>query len=72
LNADNKPPYSYPVCPSTPSFALTNLVNKGKARAANDDVTTVRVATTTDGINFQGPQQNLWVSLGSGSWPSAW
>jgi hypothetical protein len=52
LNADNKPPYNFPVCPSTPSFALTNLVNRGKARGANDDVTTVRVATTVDGINF--------------------
>ena len=38
-------------CTKTPSFALTNLVN-GKARKVNDDVTTVRVATTTDGINF--------------------
>jgi hypothetical protein len=43
----------FPVCPSTPSFALTNVVNRGKARGANDDVTTVRVATTTDGLNFQ-------------------
>jgi hypothetical protein len=52
LNADNLPPYNYPVCNPTPPFALTNLVNRGKARGANDDVTTVRVATTTDGINF--------------------
>ena len=42
----------FPVCPNTPPFALTNLVNQDKARAANHDVTTVRVATTTDGINF--------------------
>jgi hypothetical protein len=41
----------YPACPSTPPFALTNLVN-GKPRKANHDVTTVRVATTTDGIDF--------------------
>jgi hypothetical protein len=58
LKADNKPPYNQPpynykVCLSTPSFALTNLVNQGAARSANHDVTTVRVATTTDGINFQ-------------------
>ena len=38
-------------CPSTPGFALTNLVNK-KPRAPNNDVITIRVATTTDGINF--------------------
>jgi hypothetical protein len=30
---------------------LTNLVN-GKPRKPNHDVTTVRVATTTDGITF--------------------
>lgn len=41
----------YPVCPSTPPFALTNLVN-GKPRKKNDDVTFVRIATTTDGVNF--------------------
>ena len=40
-----------PQCPATPAFALTNLVNK-KAKKANHDVTTVRVATTTDGINY--------------------
>jgi hypothetical protein len=39
------------VCPSTPAFALTNLVN-GKPRKANHDVISIRVATTTDGINF--------------------
>ncbi|WJR78669.1 hypothetical protein [Bradyrhizobium sp. NP1] len=39
------------VCPSTPAFALTNLVNK-KPRKTNHDVITIRVATTTDGINF--------------------
>ncbi|HZR77330.1 hypothetical protein [Bradyrhizobium sp.] len=38
-------------CPKTPGFALTNLDN-GKARKANHDVITIRVATTTDGINF--------------------
>jgi hypothetical protein len=41
----------YPVCPSTPPFALTNLVN-GKPRKKNDDVTFVRIATTTDGVHF--------------------
>jgi len=51
LNADTSPPYNYKACPSTPSFALTNLVN-GTPRKANHDVTTVRVATTTDGISF--------------------
>jgi hypothetical protein len=50
LNADiNFPPAQ--ICPKTPAFALTNLVN-GKPRKPNDDVTAVRVATTTDGINF--------------------
>jgi hypothetical protein len=49
LNADTR--LGYPACPKTPAFALTNLVN-GKARKANHDVTTVRVATTTDGVNF--------------------
>jgi hypothetical protein len=50
LNGDT----SFPIaqqCPKTPDFALTNLVN-GKPRSANHDVTAVRVATTTDGINF--------------------
>jgi hypothetical protein len=51
LNADTSPPYNYTACPSTPAFALTNLVNH-KPRKANHDVTTVRVATTTDGISF--------------------
>ncbi len=49
LNADTG--LGYPVCQKTPSFALTNLVN-GKPRSANHDVTAVRVATTTDGVNF--------------------
>jgi hypothetical protein len=40
------------VCPSTPSFALTNLLN-GKPRKTNHDVITIRVATTSDGINFR-------------------
>lgn len=39
------------LCPSTPPFALTNLVN-GKPRKRNDDVTLVRVATTADGVTF--------------------
>jgi len=38
-------------CPKTPSFALTNHV-VGKPRKANTDIITIRVATTTDGINF--------------------
>jgi hypothetical protein len=49
LNADTR--LGYPACPSTPAFALTNLVN-GKPRKPNHDVTAVRVATTTDGIIF--------------------
>jgi hypothetical protein len=49
LNADTT--VGYPACGNTPAFALTNLIN-GKARKPNHDVTTVRVATTTDGINF--------------------
>jgi hypothetical protein len=49
LNADTT--LGYPACPVTPGFALTNLVNH-KARKANHDVTTVRVASTTDGVNF--------------------
>jgi hypothetical protein len=52
LNGDLKPPFtSAQRCPKTPAFALTNLVN-GKARKTNDDVTAVRIATTTDGVNF--------------------
>jgi len=47
LNGDS----AYPACPDTPSFALTNLVN-GKPRKANHDVTTLRVATTSDGLHF--------------------
>jgi len=38
-------------CQSTPSWALTNIVT-GNPRKANNDVITIRVATTTDGINF--------------------
>jgi hypothetical protein len=38
-------------CSSTPSWALTNI-DTGKARKANNDVITIRVATTIDGINF--------------------
>jgi len=40
-----------PNCSKTPPFALTNFVN-GKARKANHDVISIRVATTRDGINF--------------------
>jgi len=50
LNGDLSFPKNQ-ICPKTPSYALTNLVN-GKARKTNDDITTVRIATTTDGINF--------------------
>jgi hypothetical protein len=50
LNGDTSFPASE-ICPSTPAFALTNLVN-GKPRKANHDVIAIRVATTTDGINF--------------------
>ena len=38
-------------CMSTPSWALTNI-DTGHPRGANTDVITIRVATTTDGINF--------------------
>lgn len=38
-------------CPNTPSWALTNI-DTGKPRKPNNDVTTIRVATTPDGINF--------------------
>jgi hypothetical protein len=38
-------------CSPTPSWALTNIVT-GHPRNANKDVITIRVATTTDGINF--------------------
>jgi len=54
LGADNTGATALPTaqqCPSTPAFALTNLVNK-KAKKANHDITAVRVATTTDGINY--------------------
>lgn len=53
-NYPNLPPnYPLPVknCKKTPSFALTNIVN-ASAKGANTDVTTIRVATTTDGVNF--------------------
>lgn len=50
LNGDKSFPPSQ-ICPKTPSFALTNLVN-GKARKTNDDVISIRVATTSDGITF--------------------
>src|SRR5215471_15223288 len=38
-------------CSSTPRWALTNI-DTGHPRNANKDVVTIRVATTTDGINF--------------------
>jgi hypothetical protein len=53
----NQPPYNlnYPTpvgnCAATPDFALTNIVNQSP-KSANTDVTAVRVATTTDGVNF--------------------
>ncbi len=50
LNGDTSFPTAQQ-CPKTPAFALTNLVN-GKPRSANHDVIAIRVATTTDGINF--------------------
>ncbi len=50
LNGDSGYPPNE-LCPSTPDFALTNLVN-GKPRKRNDDVTLVRVATTTDSVTF--------------------
>ncbi len=50
LNGDLNFPAAQ-ICPKTPAFALTNLVN-GKPRKTNDDVTAIRVATTTDGIAF--------------------
>jgi hypothetical protein len=61
------------VCPKTPGFALTNLVNK-KPRKANHDVITIRVATTTDGINFTdigaatGLQDQTTVALNGIRW----
>jgi hypothetical protein len=47
-------------CSSTPSWALTNIVT-GHPRGANTDIITIRVATTTDGINFTdiGPASGL-------------
>jgi hypothetical protein len=47
-------------CSPTPSWALTNI-DTGNPRKANTDVITIRVATTTDGINFEdaGPASGL-------------
>jgi len=47
-------------CSSTPRWALTNI-DTGHPRNANKDVVTIRVATTTDGINFSdvGPVSEL-------------
>jgi hypothetical protein len=65
-------------CSPTPSWALTNI-DTGHPRNANKDVITIRVATTTDGINFidvgaanglQDPTSTAFNSirwLGSGS-----
>ncbi len=53
----NQAPYNlnYPTpvknCSKTPSFALTTIVNQS-SKSANTDVTTIRVATTKDGVNF--------------------
>ena len=61
------------VCPKTPSFALTNLVNK-KPRKTNHEVITIRVATTSDGINFTdagaatGLQDSTTVALNGIRW----
>lgn len=38
-------------CPKAPTWSLT-YIDTGKQRKANTDVVTIRVATTTDGINF--------------------
>ena len=59
LNGDKSFPPAQ-VCSPTPAFALTNLVNK-KPCKTNDDLTTVRVATTIDGVNFTdvGPATGL-------------
>jgi hypothetical protein len=59
LNGDTSFPTAQQ-CPKTPAFALTNLIN-GTAKKANHDVTTIRVATTTDGVNFTdvGPASGL-------------
>ena len=60
-------------CPSTPSFALTNHV-VGKPRKANNDIITIRVATTTDGINFEdvgaatGLQEPTSIALNAIRW----
>jgi hypothetical protein len=54
LNADNTGATALPAaqqCSKTPDFALTTLVT-GKAKKANHDIVTLRVATTQDGINF--------------------
>jgi hypothetical protein len=47
-------------CGKTPPWALTNI-DTGHPRNANKDVITIRVATTTDGINFTdvGPASGL-------------
>jgi hypothetical protein len=53
LGADNTGPNAYPVaqqCGKT-KFSLPNIV-AGKGKAANHDITSIRVATTTDGISF--------------------
>jgi hypothetical protein len=60
-------------CPMTPSFALTTHV-VGKPRKANTDIITIRVATTTDGINFNdvgaasGLQDPTSIALNASRW----
>jgi hypothetical protein len=51
LGGTYTPPSGWQACPSTPNWALTNHVT-GNPRKANNDLITIRVATTTDGINF--------------------
>jgi len=78
LNADLTSPgfTSANRCPKTPGFALTNLVN-GKPRKPNDDVITIRVATTTDGITFtdvgagSGLEDQMTVALNGIRWLSS-
>ena len=51
LNGDTAFPKNQQ-CGKTPAFALPNILNHGKGRNANHDITAVRVAVTEDGINF--------------------
>jgi hypothetical protein len=60
-------------CPNTPSWALSNQ-DTTKAKKANDDVITIRVATTSDGITFNdvgaatGLEDPFSVSLNAIRW----